>query len=731
MSRQVSEGEGVPSVFYRNAIDLNRFGTGLARKIREANTSVLLKSIQQLSKTNEKKGPAYKAARLRALIKQTKKTLSSWEKESVAIMIKELEGIAKVQAGFVEEQMRKSIPNGMKEKVAEIKGIGSIESSVSSVAISPSFAKAVVTNTPIKFDLGDQGKFNLTARQGSEILLPNGETIQKAFRGLASKQVNQFNQSIRTGLLSGEPTSEIARQMTGVLEFGEQGNTFQTALAGSPLNMAKHQINTIVRTSVHQVSNAASQSVYKANRDITEEYRYVATLDSRTSPVCRDLDGEVFKYDQGPLPPQHFGCRSTTVAVINYKKYGFTPPPVGKRASADGPVPANTTYGKWLYDQRAETKSGKLSQFTPGPEQIKALGKEKAKYFNRLADKYGADKAMSKFMREDGTEVSLKRLEKRYGKPSDIKKSPQIKRPDIAGPGTAPLRLTKKDPFTTTWDPDEALRKAQANTEKNYLGSGAFASAYKLDGDPPTVIKKGTIGRYEVEALNKLKDTGISPKVLSEKYTTDWKFSSDIATRAFEKGTELKGFEHIKTREGSFVMTQAKGKTIQELLRGNNSSYGDFLNPKKPQQRESMFNQYIKARKEMHLKGIAHNDMHAENFFFDEKTNKGTVIDFGLAQINPKAALIEALGLETGADESGQLVIQDMVGDKSLSNFKVYKKLSGNIFNVKNELDKRGLGKLADEILDWEVGENFTKPKFNALSDSLAKDLLKIVYKGI
>ena len=102
-----------------------------------------------------------------------------------------------------------------------------------------------------------------------------------------------------------------------------------------------------------------------------------------------------------------------------------------------------------------------------------------------------------------------------------------------------------------------------------------------------------------------------------------------------------------------------------------------------------------------------------------------------MAQISPKAALIEALGLETGADESGQLVIQDMVGDKSLSSFKLYKKLSGNIFDVKNELDKRGLGKLADEMLDWEVRENFNKPKFNALSDSLAKDLLKIVYKGI
>ena len=77
-------------------------------------------------------------------------------------------------------------------------------------------------------------------------------------------------------------------------------------------------------------------NVYKANQEVTEEYRYVSTLDSRTSAVCRNLDGQVFKYNEGPTPPQHFGCRSTTVAVINYKKWGFSPPPAGKRASADG-----------------------------------------------------------------------------------------------------------------------------------------------------------------------------------------------------------------------------------------------------------------------------------------------------------------------------------------------------------------------------------------------------------
>ena len=48
------------------------------------------------------------------------------------------------------------------------------------------------------------------------------------------------------------------------------------------------------------------------------------------------------------------------------------------------------------------------------------MGKEKARYFNRLANKYGADNAIKKFVREDGSEVSLFQLKKRYGKPESI-----------------------------------------------------------------------------------------------------------------------------------------------------------------------------------------------------------------------------------------------------------------------------------------------------------------------
>ena len=425
--------EGTPAVLFRNSIDLNRFSNGVSRKIVQSNIDVIIRAAKQLSKIDPSRPPSYKTARLRSLIKQTKESLSTWEKESVDVMIRELEGLAGVQAGFVENQIAQALPNGVLK--TDLNPLGY---SVQTVAVSPSFAKAVVTKDPSVLSLKSTGTFDLTAAQGAEVLLPNGETVQKAFRGLASRQATQFNQVVRTGLLSGETTESIVSQLIGNLQFGQGAKTNQQyLLAGKEvLNMASHQVRTVVRTSVNQVSNAASQQVYKANEDITEKYKYVSTLDSRTTALCASLDGKEFEYGKGPEPPQHFNCRSTTVAVIDYdalKKRGFDfdVPKEGRRAAAGGMVPANETYGKWLYGQR---KAG--TKFTPGVRQIEALGKEKAKYFNRLANKYGADDAIKKFVREDGSEVSLFQLKKRYGKPESItvKKKTALKKKIVSKP---------------------------------------------------------------------------------------------------------------------------------------------------------------------------------------------------------------------------------------------------------------------------------------------------------
>jgi SPP1 gp7 family putative phage head morphogenesis protein len=123
------------------------------------------------------------------------------------------------------------------------------------------------------------------------------------------------------------------------------------ASGGELTKAANSQILTLVRTSVNQVANAAAMQTYEANQDISKKYKYIATLDTRTTAICRALDGREFEYGKGPVPPQHFGCRSTIAAVIDYEGLGFPPPAVGTRASLFGQVPADQNYGEWLQKQ--------------------------------------------------------------------------------------------------------------------------------------------------------------------------------------------------------------------------------------------------------------------------------------------------------------------------------------------------------------------------------------------
>jgi SPP1 gp7 family putative phage head morphogenesis protein len=261
-------------------------------------------------------------------------------------------------------------------------------------------------------------------------------------------------------------------------EYAKEG-TRAFALAGNqPLKLANNQIKTIVRTSINQVSNAASQSVYAANKDVAPEYEYVATLDSRTSSICQRLDGQKFGYDKGPTPPQHFNCRSTTVPVVDYEGLGLTPPPETKittRPSETGRVPQKVSYGDWLYEQRARGANDKLLKYEPGELQIKTLGFEKAKYFNRLAAKSNGKDALRQVIRSDGTELTLEQLKKKYGKPSDIKAAKKVT-PKVK-------TLTNTQPTTETWQPTsdfkEGIKRGESMTKGRFEKTKGLSTKYK------------------------------------------------------------------------------------------------------------------------------------------------------------------------------------------------------------------------------------------------------------
>ena len=444
----------IPEVFFRETIDINRYSNAVSVDLVRTYNDVILLAARKLNAINIRQAKAGEGVviapqtrkRLRAIIAQSKSSLDKWSRASSKKMIKEIEGLAKVQAGFIEGELKKAVKSG--------------NIPINSVAVSSKYAESFVTTDPTKvniftskqfteddFKKFGSGKFELTARQGAMQTLPNGETVEKAFRGIATRQQEGLARTIRQGVFSGESTQQIASRMIGRLEFGQRGSVRQIAQAGGELTkLANHQIQTIVRTSVNQVQNQASQAVYAANSKVAPKYEYVATLDSRTSPICKRLDGRKFEYNKGPTPPQHFNCRSTTVPVVDYaglkKQKGFedlTPPPKGKvvtrpTGEGTGRVPQDTQYGDWLLGQDKKLK-------------VKTLGNEqKVRYFERLAKKEGSgQKAIRKMVREDGSERSLADLQRLYGKPNDITIKTKTPKP-VAKPVEFKRRLADSSP---------------------------------------------------------------------------------------------------------------------------------------------------------------------------------------------------------------------------------------------------------------------------------------------
>ena len=420
----MADPSGTRSSVFKHAINLNRYGSGVSKKLMIAYNRIVVNATKELqAMSSEDYSSSYRAKRLRQIIGSLKTSLDGWAGDATKFMTKDLDELAKIESEFVLAQFLQEIPDA--------------DGLIRELEISPQFAKAVVTKDPTELNLvtteaGDsltgKGVYKLTAKQGTPMVLPNGDTVEKAFRGIANTSAQKFRLVVQDGMLTGLSTDKIVRQIIGRqggMKFatGQNISARALSLAGGEkgTRLANHQIMSLVRTSINQVSNTASQETYKANSAITKKYRYVATLDSNTTLLCASKDGKLFDYEEGPMPPLHFNCRSTTVPVIDWdgleKEYGIVAPDkiegVGeaKRASKDGPVPANEKYGDWLYSKRV--KEGR--KVLPGVEQVDALGYDKAVYFNRLAARYkDPNKAIVSLVREDGTEKTLADLRRDY-----------------------------------------------------------------------------------------------------------------------------------------------------------------------------------------------------------------------------------------------------------------------------------------------------------------------------
>lgn len=115
------------------------------------------------------------------------------------------------------------------------------------------------------------------------------------------------------------------------------------------MNVGKNDAVRLVRTELNYVHNQATlDSLKSANM---EYFQFIATLDKRTSSVCREHDNHVYPIDEAEVgtnvPPLHPRCRSTIAGSIDSKKATSGSRTSLLRKGEYQKVPRNMDYDNW------------------------------------------------------------------------------------------------------------------------------------------------------------------------------------------------------------------------------------------------------------------------------------------------------------------------------------------------------------------------------------------------
>lgn len=225
--------------------------------------------------------------------------------------------------------------------------------------------------------------------------LLEGATVNAWNRGLNIDQKARLEREIRLGVSLGETNELLA------------------ARVARALSKSKRDAASIAVTAAGAIVSAVRQKFFEANADVIKAYKYQATLDTRTSALCRAYDGLMWDTNYEPIghsypfrQPRintHFNCRSTIIPVIKGADELKNVPPA-TRSSMNGYVPQDINFNDWLKTQSPEVVE-------------KTLGKGRAELF--LQGKI----TMRDLITQQGRELNLTQLKKyrNLNEYSDIK----------------------------------------------------------------------------------------------------------------------------------------------------------------------------------------------------------------------------------------------------------------------------------------------------------------------
>jgi len=327
----------IAELLLRHDIDLTKLDAGNARRIRELFRSMGKEVADKVLSIDPTEPPtvAVRNKRLDQVIAVGSETIEEGFVEIQDVTGEEAKDLAQLEAATVAESINKTV-----------------NVSLASGRLNQNVLKRLADNTLI---------------QGA----PSRDWWKDQDEGLRES----FKREMREGVVQGESIQDLVRRIRGRREHG-----FKDGLI-SHNSSASRRAQALARTSVLAVANAARMETFIQNDNVVKGVSWLSTLDTRTSDICKALDGQAWTLKgrrlpgttapwRGP-PPAHWNCRSTIVSVLKPWSDLITDPeikkkmlraearndlPKGWRAAMDGKVSGDLKYGDWLRKQSKATQ---------------------------------------------------------------------------------------------------------------------------------------------------------------------------------------------------------------------------------------------------------------------------------------------------------------------------------------------------------------------------------------
>ncbi len=148
----------------------------------------------------------------------------------------------------------------------------------------------------------DLNKDQVWSKISNVIMLATGVTALSFARGFVTATRSAILASVQKAVAAAKSPAEALKDLTR-----DNSKPGQTNAPQGVLRLVGTQAKSVFDTILQQVSESAG---YLIGSRVYDRYRWDSVMDSRTTDICRNLNGQIFRIGQGPIPPAHYNCRS-------------------------------------------------------------------------------------------------------------------------------------------------------------------------------------------------------------------------------------------------------------------------------------------------------------------------------------------------------------------------------------------------------------------------------------